>query len=132
MPIATEVSIADFRDQFEGKDGSEEFERALEVYLTESKSLCMPALDLDVSHIDKVAKFAGWDLRHVCIDKERVRIDYEVNYHVFNGCNDLDLWEGEVRIVLGVIAGDSITFLTPDASLVRYTNDELNGAGHEA
>ena len=100
-------------------------ERYLKSRANDQKSASRGALDLDVSHIDMRAKAYGVRITDVSIDGEAIGVSYEVDYSVYNGCNDMDIDDSEEGFVEGVLTDGGWEFEEFIPPPKRTTLDEF-------
>jgi len=91
-------------------DTHEEMRELLESLANDDESDFRLALDLDISHIDPRAQ--GFDVRFVDVEikGDHIHAHYEMDYNVYNGCTDMDIYDTYEGCATGVRVEDGWEF----------------------
>ncbi|WP_157314955.1 hypothetical protein [Chitinibacter sp. GC72] len=94
-----------------------------QAYITSQLEILRAAMDLDVSDYDELAQLDEIIITAVTLDRQAVKIDYQLRFSAFYGCQDIEYHGCCQRVLRGRREGHCLLF-TP------YTApDSADGAG---
>ena len=102
-----------------------EMEKLLQALIDDNESDFSRALDLDVSHIDRVAQMDAAQITNVDINGTSIAVDYDVEYSIYRGCSDMNVQGVEELHVFGELTDEGWVFDEHVPPPKRSTVDEF-------
>jgi len=102
-----------------------QMERLLQSLIDDKESDFSNALDFDVSHIDQRAQVGAVRVTNVDITGALIEVTYDVEYSIYNGCEDMNVQDAEELHVFGELTSGGWEFEKHVPPPKRTTVDEF-------
>ena len=104
---------------------SREMEELVQTLIDDNTSNFSSALDIDVSHIDRVAQMDAVRITLVDINGSSIEVQYDVEYSIYKGCRDMNVQDVEELHVFGALTDEGWVFDEHVPPPKRTTVDEF-------
>lgn len=99
--------------------GDDQAEQANQAYIASQLEILRVAMDLDVSDYDELAQLDEIIITAVTLNQQGVKIDYQLRFSAFYGCQDIDYHGHCQRVLRGRREGNGLLFMpyiAPDSA----------------
>ncbi|WP_348946433.1 hypothetical protein ABHF33_07805 [Chitinibacter sp. FCG-7] len=90
--------------------GDDQAEQVNQTYIASQLEILRAAMDLDVSDYDELAQLDEIIITAITLDQQAVKIDYQLRFSAFYGCQDIDYHGSCQRVLRGRREGNCLLF----------------------